>query len=932
MINLWYNSDEVTGFHPVVEKAINDAITNCGYDSVLELEHHPTIPNSTIIPDFAVKLKSSNRYVFVIEVKKTARDVSSQRYQNQTRSYISDYSPYWEPGYSQYFCLTNIEELILFAERPGPVSSCILKHNPKSHARFNSQTKDATLSLQGFQSSIEGILPLIVNRTQPAWDNNWEAIISHFNSNYRAISTGLNYSDELNKGLTLFELFRLLSYSYLKDYYTQTTNSNVSYFRSFPSDSLNLDQFKQSLTNNFDRILALDFKQLFSNHPIDNQRIFPEKFDSNIHSSFKSLIQCLNSYGNDAVKDNHSPSYIFDLLTSEIYEREEMHKKGKVMSDTELSLLLATLTIDNSNSKVIDPCCGDGALLDGAYDRINYLALSNNTILDHTSILTQLDGIEIDPFLSQMSGFRLLSKNLSQVTSSTEANIDQGDSFSKLRQTAYDALLMNPPFLRNDNPDTPITSQDKTRMNSAITSSGIPNFVQNAKQPNLYFYFLNYTWHYIKPEGKGGIILMTKFLNNKDGECIKQFILDKAEAVVSYPRKYFTGFDVTTVIVILKNGSNSENVSFLKIIDENLLSNPEGVLDVLALPTGTVTPSYKLKLVPRTELNPIENWRKYLLDEQYEKFNTLDFLVNIEHHFGDLKRGNAENNGGKKAIYLNEENNGDFIAHFEPDKRTSIRYVLPTSLNNLMGKGISNNFTRRSLILTDRDMEVEQAFQFPQKADKTQNNGLAQSLKTNQDLDIFYQAGTNAFGLDKWCQIVNNAFNHTRLNKITIPRSDRTKHVVYYNPSADELTLSTNFVSCNGLKNENPNISVESQYKFIASFLMSSFGQIQCEMEANNQEGMRKLEAMHMKRLLIPDLSQLNSTEINNVINEFDNLNALDISVSGDEGIQSNPRRDLDKAIANIVFQRDNLGFSNQDEMVNFIELFLADLVMDRRL
>lgn len=43
MINLWYNSDEVTGFHPVVESAINNAIVNCGYDSVMELVHHPAI-------------------------------------------------------------------------------------------------------------------------------------------------------------------------------------------------------------------------------------------------------------------------------------------------------------------------------------------------------------------------------------------------------------------------------------------------------------------------------------------------------------------------------------------------------------------------------------------------------------------------------------------------------------------------------------------------------------------------------------------------------------------------------------------------------------------------------------------------------------------------------------------------------------------------
>jgi hypothetical protein len=41
--------------------------------------------------------------------------------------------------------------------------------------------------------------------------------------------------------------------------------------------------------------------------------------------------------------------------------------------------------------------------------------------------------------------------------------------------------------------------------------------------------------------------LMTKFLNNEDGEYLKQFISDKVEAIISYPRKYFQEFIVTTV-------------------------------------------------------------------------------------------------------------------------------------------------------------------------------------------------------------------------------------------------------------------------------------------------------------------------------------------------------------------------------------------------
>jgi len=43
MINLWYNSDEVKKFHPVIELAFKNVLVKLGYDSIAELEHHPKI-------------------------------------------------------------------------------------------------------------------------------------------------------------------------------------------------------------------------------------------------------------------------------------------------------------------------------------------------------------------------------------------------------------------------------------------------------------------------------------------------------------------------------------------------------------------------------------------------------------------------------------------------------------------------------------------------------------------------------------------------------------------------------------------------------------------------------------------------------------------------------------------------------------------------
>lgn len=913
MINLWYDSDEVTGFHPVVETAIKNAITNCGYDSLLELEHHPPIPNSTIVPDFAIKLKSNNRYIFVIEVKKTARDVTSQRFQNQSRNYVTDLATNWAPNYPKYFCLTNIEELILFADRQGPISTCILKGNPKSHTRFNPQTRDATQTSIEFQATFEQLLPIIYNRTQPDWDNNWQPIIDSFYQNFQSVSSSLTHNKELSDELSLYELFRLLAFTYLKDYYNQTNNPNQSYFRTFPPASDNLQNFKSKLSNNYNRVIQLDFNQVFSNHPNSTDRIFPENFSASILQYFKNTIQALNNFGSQAVSDNPLPEYIFNLLTSKVYDKETLHKKGKVMSDTELSILLSTVTIDNPNSSVLDPCSGDGALLDAAYDYINILNLTNGNTLTHNQLLSQINGIEIDPFLAQLATFRLVSKNLSGVDNSTIANIITGNTFVSSNNSFYDVVLMNPPFLRNDNKVAPITNADKTLMHNAITSSGQSNYVALASQPNLYFYFVNYTWHYLNNQGKAGFILMSSFLNSKDGKHLKEFLTDKVEAIILYPRNYFEDFKVTTVITVLSK-QPSTDIKFLRIIDSDLLSRPNDIKSILDSTTfTTITSDYTLKVTDRN-ISPLDNWKIFFddPDDKFQKLDSLSFFEPLNSFFQNRKRGGAGNSGESQTLF--------------PDLgKTSFH-------NSHIGYGIKNSKAQRNLVLTKNDLEIEKAIHFPEPFNDNKSNGLDNKFDFDTELKrVFDEKTTNSLKKKKWRKIVNETFNSKVRFDILIPRNERTKQSCYYNPHSYEVVLSTNFFYYDGLINSNNSIANDSQLKFITAFINSCFGQLQLELNSNNREGTRKLEGKHIDKLKIPDLKQLSKNEIDSVVSEFEILNSQKITVSGDEGV-STPRRQLDLEIASIIFNRDSLGFQNANQLTNFFELFLADLVEDRRL
>ncbi|HEX8378597.1 MAG TPA: BpuSI family type II restriction endonuclease [Pedobacter sp.] len=924
---LWYSDDEVKDFHPIVENALNAALATGGYNAIAEVVHHPPLPHSSIVPDFGIRLRGSGRFVFIIEVKRTIRDVNSQRYQEQTRSYVSNAIHYWEPGFYPYFCVTNVETLILFADRPGPTIGCVLKDNPYFKTPFDPATHEAANSIQDLQEAFERIFPLIFNRTAPVWSNNWELILTQFQQDYSSLANLLSPTVSISKELSLFEFFRLLAYSYLKEYYVSIGNPNRNYFRQFPANTANLIQFRDFLAHNFTKTTQLDFRQIFENHP-DVRRVFPDNFTNTVLALFRSQIDSLNQNGNQAIADNSSPAFIFNLLTSKVYDRIELREKGKVMSDAELSNLLATLCINSLDDIVLDPGCGDGALLDAAYDRLNNLALTNLTLKSHNDLLSQIHGIELDSFLAQLATFRLLSRNLNDVNTTTGAEINIGDVFTTPRPNAYDVVLMNPPFLSNDRMD--LSPDKKGAMIAAIKGELENYFFEHARQPNLYFYFVNFIWHYLKNNGSAGLILMAKFLNNKDGVFVKQFIRDKIEAVISYPRKYFQEFAVTTVVVLLKKGGNSENVAFLRVTDENLLLNPENIKGILQLAASQTTPSYRLTLVPRNTLNPSDNWKDYLRDQKVDVLFGLGFLTEISYHC-TFNRGGAENAGASRLIFPQyDAGTHQFYGLLNRNKQLQSRFDFNNHLGaNFIKYAVTNNFERRNYIFTLADLERERAFHFPERANRNSPNLLSALYQLDADLVRFYEYGIAEFGIDKWSRIVNFVFNSIVEPKIIIPRADRAKHVIYYNPQAVPVAFSTNFFYSTWLRHPRNDISEEQQYKFITAFLLSCFGQIQFEINANNQEGLRKIERFHLQRIKLINLAALSTAEIQSVVLAFEALNAANVEFSGSEGVAT-PRRELDERIGEIIYQRNNLGFASSNELVDYFEGFLADLVEDR--
>lgn len=910
MVKLWYNDDEVADFHPLVEGVLQLILRESGFETEYEVKHHPSLPGSTKIPDFAIIKRRSQRTVFILEVKRTERDVDSQRHWNQTRGYVRDLTSGWEPGH-RYFAVTNIEKTISFADRDGPDIACILSGNPIEAGHFDPTTHEADDVIESFRAQIKALVVDAVTNNSPEWSDAWSPIVGSFVTNLKSsISSLLDHeSEELSKEIGTYELLRIFFYHFIGSFYTHEHSTNARYFRGGRINN-NYNATYNEMRNNYARVLELDFKQIFSESPLEEARITPDRLNI-ILNYINNFTETLMEYIDEAIKQNHSPEYFFDLITDHIYEHNELHNAGKVMSDTELAGLLAELTIESSDNNIIDPGSGDGALLDAAYDKLK--RLKSGTSFSHQNILNQLSGIEIDPFLTQLSTFRLVMKSPHEVTEETEAGIVSGDIFNNQRPGLYDVVLMNPPFLRNEESINSLSGPSAVEMVRAIRSTSIEPFVLNASQPNLYFYFLNYAAHYLKDNGKMGIILMSKFMNNKDAVCLKEFLLDKVESVITYPKNFFKGFRVTTSIVILSNNASSDSVKFLNIRSESLISNPEKVKDLLSNNNTIIEPLYSLRVVNRNNLNPEDNWRVYLIDpeDRYGRLTQSDAFANLSDLFNEVKRGGAGNSGGSDLIF---------------PSRTSQLEIVQNTPEEYLCYGLRNNRLRtKSFILDSSALKEQPALHFPSSYDTGYDYGYNSELNDPFFEQVYKDASVN---YEKWPAILNQTISSRINSQIIIPRADREKHVVYYNSTDRPIVLSTNFFSVSGFHSES-SVEQSKQIKFISAYLISSFSQIQFELLSNDQEGMRKLEGFMINKLRVINPAKFSEAIIDEVVKEFEQLSNNNVTFSGLEGITS-PREQLDLAIARALISIGMSKFTDPEKLMRFAQVFLAELVEGR--
>ncbi|MFX0196307.1 MAG: class I SAM-dependent DNA methyltransferase [Candidatus Hodarchaeota archaeon] len=179
---------------------------------------------------------------------------------------------------------------------------------------------------------------------------------------------------------------------------------------------------------------------------------------------------------------------------------------GIFYTPPELAKFVAKLGISSINSRVLDPCYGEGALLLAAQNR---LLEHNSKILNR-----QLYGYDIAP--PRNKGKKISLKGLL-----SQKNLKDRDFFSeddKDLKLKFDVILMNPPFVRHHL----IPKETQKRIRKIIGDYKILPMTSD-----LWAYFLVHSLKFLRTGGNLVAILPWSFLHADFAIRVRRIILDK---------------------------------------------------------------------------------------------------------------------------------------------------------------------------------------------------------------------------------------------------------------------------------------------------------------------------------------------------------------------------------------------------------------------
>jgi type I restriction-modification system DNA methylase subunit len=389
------------------------------------------------------------------------------------------------------------------------------------------------------------------------------------------------------------------------------------------------------LQSYFDHIsTAIDYKAVFGARVVS---FLPHTALDTVNGLISNL-EALHFY---SIKREILGKIYHSLIPKEIRKRIAAYYTSNTACE-----LLARLTIQKANAKVLDPSCGSGGFLVAAYNVKKELSPT----LTHKDLIESLYGFDISLFASHLSVINLTLQDLHDVTNEVYVTVDdafnqhssetievlwsppsekrvattEGIKSKKVVLPSVDVVLMNPPFTR-------IERLEDDYEDYLIGKHGIfkrfANFVEG--QSGLHCFFLLHIRQFLRDGSRFGAVLPAATFSSEYGLKLKPFILENYRILyfITYESQstFSVDCDFKEILLVATKG-RKEAASAWKakviVLKEDLkLEEIESLANQFQRIEHEVDSSkYSVRIVNKRDFEKERNWMTFTRAQSLRQF------------------------------------------------------------------------------------------------------------------------------------------------------------------------------------------------------------------------------------------------------------------------------------------------------------------------
>lgn len=898
---LTYSDDEVTRFHPEFESAANEALRRLNLDTELEWVHHVRSPSNSLIPDFVLLRRVSRQWLLPWELKRRAESVFSTRNQVQAKGYAETNQHLYAPTAPRYFAISNLEISISAAlNGDRPPRECHLLGGTYESGRF--KTTPQASHREQFIDDLMKIIQVVTTNQRPQFDMVWPGVLDDL----------ITHSDALpaSPHITIPEP-TTPNWGLVRDFFSSppsVDSARVFFLRCLMAEYLRGTLIKyghpqaaavppvqpdqKAVASTIAALRRVDFNTLFEEFAPDLYRAIK---DAKLRDPLIHYAESLVTPGRrvvDFARDRVDAPTLIDSLMPAIYPSQVQDQSGKVQTDPDLAALLARLTMSDSVSAVIDPCCGDGVLMAAAYDYLSELQGGGQ------AVLAAVRGVEADAVAARLAEVRLALKQPATLKPTPPITVIRGDLFANadaIRQS--EAVLMNPPFLRYEaQQGRGVPKTLRAHYNEAILAIDGQAPITTGGQANLYNYYVEFIVKAAAPGTRLGIILDNKWYHNNYGMKLRELLLAQCEieGIIEYPHwAFFADWAIATSILIIRKVTTPDPTHEVRFLRSKV--DPRGV-DLRTLTEafnrgGKWPVDWTCHTKPQGDLKAKDSWKQFFSHEIVNDFR-LGTWPTLEDLFRISRRGGLEKEGGGIAVYEFPFRRTDYGPRRLPKPTRGGFQTLKgeklTPAENERLRGLASRIPDKFRGWVLRNADHPEHYELTQ--DDVRRHQTLEPPSLRRNYKIFLEGRTEWTDLhdravasmraeptvSAYINEIENLVNMTEAllpremlwislrepiaGELIIPRKTRSGHWVHINPYAFNLKgrqvrISSNFITYTDCVATDPasGLTREIAARLIAAFLVSSFGQLQFELEGNNREGCLSVEKFHFKKVRVFD-------------------------------------------------------------------------------